>query len=86
MSAMSAEQVEAVLAAVRPFIQADGGDIHLVRVDGTTADVRLTGRCAGCPSAHMTLYQGVEQALRRSVPGFTAIRLVEPLEPLEVAS
>lgn len=70
------EQVEAVLDRVRPFIRADGGDIHLVRIDGSSADVRLTGRCAGCPSAHMTLYLGIENALRRAIPEFDAIRLV----------
>lgn len=73
---ITTDQIEAVLTRVRPFIQADGGDIQLVRVDGTSADVRLVGRCAGCPSAHMTLYLGVEAALRRAIPEFTDIRLV----------
>jgi len=73
---ISTDQVEAVLARVRPFIQADGGDIQLVRLDGNAAEVKLTGRCAGCPSAHMTLYMGVEQALRRAIPEFGDIRLV----------
>ena len=45
-------------------MQADGGDIELLDVEGNSADVRLTGMCAGCPSAHMTLYLGVETALR----------------------
>jgi Fe-S cluster biogenesis protein NfuA len=70
------EQVDNVLNRVRPFIQADGGDIELVRLDGDSADVRMTGRCAGCPSAHMTLYLGVENALRRAIPDFRNIRLV----------
>ena len=45
------ERVESVLARVRPFMQADGGDIELLALDGTSAEVRLTGMCAGCPSA-----------------------------------
>jgi Fe-S cluster biogenesis protein NfuA len=49
------ERVESVLSRVRPFMQADGGDVVLLSVEGNTADVRLTGMCAGCPSAHMTL-------------------------------
>jgi Fe-S cluster biogenesis protein NfuA len=73
---ITTEQVESVLTRVRPFIQADGGDIQLVRLDGNCADVRLTGRCAGCPSAHMTLYLGVETAMRRAIPEFGVIRLV----------
>ena len=70
------ERVEAVLARVRPFMQADGGDIELVDVSGNSAGVKLTGMCAGCPSAHMTLYLGVECALREEMPEFEALRLV----------
>jgi len=73
---ISREQVEAVLARVRPFLQADGGDIELLGVDANCADVRLTGMCAGCPSAHMTLHVGVETALRDEIPGFAMLRLI----------
>ena len=70
------ERIEAVLERVRPFLQADGGDIELLQVDGTCADVRLTGMCAGCPSAHMTLHVGVEMALREEIPEFGTLRLI----------
>lgn len=70
------ERVETVLGRVRPFLQADGGDIELVDVDGNSARVRLTGMCAGCPSAHMTLYVGVETALREEIPEFETLRVV----------
>jgi Fe-S cluster biogenesis protein NfuA len=60
---------------VRPFLQADGGDIELVEIDGHSAGVRLTGMCAGCPSAHMTLSLGVEAALRKDIPEFEKLRL-----------
>jgi Fe-S cluster biogenesis protein NfuA len=69
------ERVESVLERVRPFMRADGGDIELLDVDGNSADVRLTGMCAGCPSAHMTLYLGVETALREEMPEFETLRL-----------
>jgi Fe-S cluster biogenesis protein NfuA len=70
------ERIEAVLDKVRPFMQADGGDIELVGVEGNSAQVRLTGMCAGCPSAHMTLYLGVESALRDEIPEFETLRLL----------
>ena len=70
------ERVEAVLARVRPFMQADGGDIELVNISGNSADVKLTGMCAGCPSAHMTLYLGVETALREEIPDFETLRVI----------
>jgi Fe-S cluster biogenesis protein NfuA len=61
--------VEAVIARIRPAILADGGDIELVGLAAGTARVRLTGACAGCPMAHMTLHMGLETALRRVDPG-----------------
>jgi Fe-S cluster biogenesis protein NfuA len=72
---ISKERVEAVLNRVRPFMQADGGDIELLDVAGNSAEVRLTGMCAGCPSAHMTLYLGVENALREEIPEFESLRV-----------
>ena len=70
------DNVETVLGQIRPFLQADGGDIELVGVEGNSADVRLTGMCAVCPSAQMTLHLGVEAALRKSLPGFETLRVV----------
>ena len=75
------ERVEGVLQQIRPFLQADGGDIELLRVDGNCADVRLTGLCAQCPSAHMTLYLGVEMALRDEMPEFETLRHSEGPRP-----
>ena len=69
------ERVEAVLHRVRPFLQADGGDIELLSIEGRTANVRLTGVCAGCPSAQMTLYVGIEGALKDEIPEFEGLRL-----------
>ena len=69
------ERVELVLAKVRPFMQADGGDIELVEIEGNSASVRLTGMCANCPSAHMTLNLGVETALREQMPEFETLRV-----------
>ena len=72
---MTRERVESVLQRVRPFLQADGGDIELVAVDGNRASVRLTGMCSSCPSAHMTLFLGVETVLRRDIPEFEKLEL-----------
>ena len=69
------ERVEAVLERVRPFMQADGGDIELVGVEGNSAQVRLIGMCAGCPSAHMTLHVGIETVLREEIPEFETLHV-----------
>ncbi len=41
------QQIEAALAKVRPALQADGGDIELIGVEGQNARVRLKGACHG---------------------------------------
>ena len=69
------ERVQSVLARVRPFLVADGGDIELIDIQGTSATVRLSGACAGCPTAHITLQLGVEAALRDAMPDFGVLRL-----------
>ncbi len=61
---------EVVVERVRPAIQADGGDIEVVGVEGPDLLVRLLGRCVGCPSSERTLRDGLELRLRRELPGF----------------
>lgn len=67
-----AEQIE----LLRPALRAHGGDIELVRVEGSRIVVRLTGACAGCPMAQLTLKQGVEKFLVKRVPGVAAVEAV----------
>ena len=50
------EQVEKVIKAIRPAIQADEGDIELVSVDEATGvvTVELMGACVTCPASTQT--------------------------------
>jgi Fe-S cluster biogenesis protein NfuA len=73
---VSRERVEGVLDRVRPLMQADGGDIELVDVSGNRATVRLVGTCSACPSAQMTLFFGVELALREEIAEFEGLQVV----------
>lgn len=73
LSMTTSELVEAVLERIRPALNADGGDIELVNMEGDVVRVRLTGACSGCPSAEMTLRVGVEGALRRARPGLRVV-------------
>lgn len=62
-------KVKNVIDQVRPYLQADGGDIQFVEL---TADnivkVELQGACGSCPYSRMTLKNGVEEAMRRAIP------------------
>ncbi len=68
------ERVAAVIDAIRPMVQADGGDLEFVDVDDAgVVSVKLHGACVGCPSAGMTLAMGVERNLKAKVPEVTRV-------------
>ena len=50
-----------------PGLKADGGSAELVDIDGNNVYVRLTGKCAFCPSSMQTLKNWVEAQLREHV-------------------
>jgi Fe-S cluster biogenesis protein NfuA len=63
------ERVQKALDEVRPYLQADGGDVELVNLtDDGIVEVKLVGACGHCPMSTMTLRAGVERAILRSVP------------------
>jgi Fe-S cluster biogenesis protein NfuA len=49
-------------------MQVDGGNVELVSIEGDVVSVRLMGTCLHCPSANLTLKQGIEQSLRKDLP------------------
>lgn len=69
------DKVEAVLNAIRPMLQADGGDLQLISVDEATGVVKvaLQGACMGCPHANQTIKMGVEARLKQAVPEVTKV-------------
>ncbi|MEM1098973.1 MAG: NifU family protein [Planctomycetota bacterium] len=70
--------VAEVIASIRPVIQADGGDVELLGLtDDGVIRVKLKGACVGCPSASMTLRDGIERSVREKVPGITGIQALE---------
>jgi Fe-S cluster biogenesis protein NfuA len=65
------------LDSIRPFLQADGGDVELVEVsDDGIVKVKLKGTCEICPMSVMTLRAGIERSLLRQVPGIRRVEAV----------
>ncbi len=62
------ELVQAALDKIRPALQADGGDVELVEIEGNVVKVRLQGACKGCPMSQQTLKNGIEKFLMKEVP------------------
>ena len=69
-----AQRVMQVLEAqINPSIAAHGGRADLVAVEDGAAYLRLSGGCAGCGMAAVTLSQGIEVAIKQSVPEIVRI-------------
>lgn len=77
MAKIEREKVEKILTSIRPYLQADEGDIELINITDTgIVEVKLLGACADCPLSLMTLRAGVERALMKEIP---EIRRVESI-------
>jgi Fe-S cluster biogenesis protein NfuA len=63
------DKVNQALAKIRPYLNADGGDVSLIGIsDDLVVTVKFSGACDGCPYSFMTLKAGVEQAIRKELP------------------
>jgi Fe-S cluster biogenesis protein NfuA len=73
-AAIDKEKVQEVLNMLRPYLQADGGDVELLDVTPEgVVQVRLQGACGTCPSSTYTLKMGLEEQLKQYVPGVTEV-------------
>lgn len=72
---LTREAVEELLEdMVRPALQSDGGDIQLIRVEPEgDVFVELVGACSTCPSATVTMRQGIERLMHAELPGFRSL-------------
>ena len=62
-------KIERALDEIRPFLEADGGDINFIELtDNWVVKVKLVGACSSCNISMMTLKNGVEMAVKRAVP------------------
>ncbi|KAK1323179.1 hypothetical protein QJS10_CPA02g00556 [Acorus calamus] len=73
---LTAENVEAVLDEIRPYLMADGGNVALHEIDGNVVRLTLQGACGSCPSSVMTMKMGIERRLMEKIPEIVA---VEPI-------
>ncbi|MCP4458619.1 MAG: NifU family protein [Cytophagales bacterium] len=78
-------EVEKALINIRPYLEADGGDVRVVDIDDDgKVTLELLGNCSLCPMSEMTFAVGVEEAIKRAVPQITeveAVNLTSPDDP-----
>jgi len=72
------ERILFALDEVRPALVADGGDVRLVSIEGSTVRVELRGACKTCPMAHSTLSDFVSERIRLYAPEINEVLAVRP--------
>ncbi|MDZ7775770.1 MAG: NifU family protein [Bacteroidales bacterium] len=72
------KKVANVLDQIRPYLQADGGDIRFLELtDDMTVNVELQGACGSCPYSLMTLKNGVEEAMKKAIPEIKSVESIQ---------
>jgi Fe-S cluster biogenesis protein NfuA len=67
-------RVEAALDSIRPYLEADGGNVEVVEITSDkTLKIELKGACKTCNMSHMTMKSGIEETIKRAVPEITQI-------------
>jgi Fe-S cluster biogenesis protein NfuA len=68
-------KLQGIIDLMRPAVQADGGDLVLLRADVETGviEVQLQGACSSCAVSEATLSGGVERILRDRLPWVTEV-------------
>lgn len=71
------KKVENVIDQIRPYLEADGGNIrfHSLTEDNVVM-VELLGACGSCPMSQMTLKAGVEQAMKKAIPEIKSVESI----------
>jgi len=71
------DRVEVALKSIRPYLEADGGDVELVEItEENTAMLELKGACSTCSMSHMTMKAGIEETIMRAVPEIKAVQAI----------
>lgn len=71
------QKVEAALDTIRPYLEADGGNVSVEEITpGNVVRLRLLGSCGSCPMSIMTLKAGIEEAIKKAVPEIVSIEAI----------
>ncbi len=75
------EQIEFALDTIRPYLEADGGNVRIVELtEDKVLKIEMMGNCGSCPMSTMTLKAGVEEAIMRAIPEIVRVEAVNLTE------
>jgi Fe-S cluster biogenesis protein NfuA len=71
------KRIEESLDSIRPYLQADGGDVKILSFNQNhVLKLEFVGNCGSCPMSTMTFKAGIEEAIKKAVPEIQAIEVV----------
>ena len=70
-------RINHTLNKIRPYLQADGGDVEFVDFQNGVVTVTMTGACAGCLMASADISEGVQAILIDEVEEVRSVKLLE---------
>lgn len=70
------DRIEKALDSIRPYLEADGGNVKILDLNDGLLRLELLGACGNCPMSTMTLKAGVEEAVKKAVPEVTAVEAI----------
>ena len=60
---------------IRPYLQGDGGDLHVLGLEGNRLTVHYQGACGSCPSSISGTLVSIEQLLKTIEPDIEVVAL-----------
>ena len=60
-------------AQIRPYLQGDGGDLHVIGLEGARLTVHYQGACGSCPSSISGTLAGIESLVRQIEPDIEVV-------------
>ena len=71
------KKVEEALNLIRPYLQADGGDVSLIEItDDKVVKLELLGACKSCSMSMMTMKAGIEESIKRVAPEIKSVEAI----------
>ena len=70
-------RVENALNEIRPYLEADGGNVKIVEITKESIlRLEFVGNCGNCPMSSMTFHAGVQEAIQKQVPEIKSIEVI----------
>ena len=57
-----------LIDSIKPYLNADGGDVEFIKYEDYYVYIRLLGMCQGCAFADQTIENGIFETIKKEIP------------------